>query len=322
LAVSARALGLLAGYLADRRLGDPQRRHPVAAFGVLATGLEGRIWADDRRTGVAYTSTLVGGATVLGIAAEHAARRRPLLRFLLTATATWAVLGSRSLTAEASAVRSLLRADDLGPARQRLTHLVGRDTSGLDASGISRAVVESVAENTSDAIVAPLLAGAAAGIPGLLAYRAANTLDAMVGHRSPRYVNFGWASARFDDLLNWLPARVSAGLAVMLAPTVGGDPGEAWRIWRRDAGSHPSPNAGQVEAAFAGALGVQLGGVNEYDGRIEDRHTLGDGPAPTPSDVDAANHLSTVVGAAAVLLAMVVSRRRPRRPMPQRPPDR
>jgi adenosylcobinamide-phosphate synthase len=309
---SARALGLLAGYLADRQWGDPRRRHPVAAFGAAATALERKVWSDDRGAGVAYTATLVGGAALVGLAAERVTRHNAALRFLATAAATWAVLGGRSLAQEASAVRALLRGStrgelDLDPARQRLTHLVGRDTTRLDAADISRAVVESVAENTSDAIVAPLLAGATAGIPGLLAYRAANTLDAMVGHRSPRYANFGWASARLDDLLNWLPSRLSAGLAVVLAPTVGGDPAEAWRIWQRDAASHPSPNAGQAEAAFAGALGVQLGGVNAYAGHVEDRHTLGDGPPPTPSDIDSANHLSAMVGAAAVTIGAIVS---------------
>ena len=294
--MAARALGLLAGYAADRIWGDPPRHHPVAGFGALASWLERHLYADDRRAGTAYTATLVGGAALAGIAVERATSQSPFLRFLATTATTWAVLGGRSLEAEAEAVKGLLEAGDLTAARQRLTHLVGRDTRHLDESEIARAVIESVAENTSDAVVAPLLAGAVAGIPGLAAYRAANTLDAMVGHRNERYNQFGWASARLDDLLNWVPARVTATLTALLAPAVGGRPAAAFDVWRRDAAGHPSPNAGPVEAAFAGALGIQLGGVNRYGGVTEDRHTLGAGREPTKEDIDAAAHLARLVG--------------------------
>jgi len=305
--VRARALGILAGYLADRQWGDPQRGHPVAGFGRLAQRLEHGVWADDRRAGAAYTTALVGGATVLGCALERTTRRSPVTRFVLTAAVTWAVLGGRSLESEAAAVRHRLDLIDLDPAREQLTHLVGRDTTTLDAPDIARATIESVAENTSDAVVAPLAAGALFGIPGLPAYRAANTLDAMVGYRNERYVNFGWASARLDDLLNWVPARVGAALATLLAPAVGGTSHQALTVWRRDASGHPSPNAGQVEAAFAGALGIRLGGVNEYGGIVEDRHTLGDGSAPLPDDIDRATKLGRLVGHASVALAVAIS---------------
>lgn len=293
--MSVRTLGLLAGYIADRRWGDPRRGHPVAAFGMVASRLEQRMWADDRRAGVAYSAVLVGGAAVFGLILDRGSRRSPAAHFLLTAATTWAVLGGRSLETEALAVRDLLDAGDLPAARRRLTHLVGRDTDRLDESGIARAVIESVAENTSDAVVAPLVAGAVAGVPGMLAYRAANTLDAMVGHRSDRYANFGWASARLDDLLNWLPARITAALAAALAPAVGGRPAEAIDACRRDAAGHPSPNAGPVEATFAGALGVQLGGVNSYRGVAEDRRTLGNGREPTREDIEAVVHLARLV---------------------------
>jgi adenosylcobinamide-phosphate synthase len=294
--VSARALGLLAGYVADRVWGDPAHRHPVAGFGAVASRLERHVYADDRRAGAAYAATLVGGTALAGVALERAAAQRPVLRFLATAATTWAVLGGRSLESEALAVRDQLEAGDLPAARQRLTHLVGRDTAELDASGVARAVIESVAENTSDAVVAPLLAGALAGMPGLLAYRAANTLDAMVGHRNERYGRFGWASARLDDVLNWVPARVTATLAALLAPVVGGRPADAFAAWRSDAAGHPSPNAGPVEAAFAGALGIQLGGVNRYGGVTEDRHTLGAGREPTKEDIETAAHLARLIG--------------------------
>ena len=214
--MQARAVGLAAGFVADRLLGDPATGHPVAAFGRFAQDVERRVWADDVLTGAAYTSVLVGGAGAVGAVIARATRRHPVLQVATTAATTWAVLGGRSLGREAEAVRDHLASGDLPAARRRLTHLVGRDTESLDESEISRAVVESVAENTSDAVVAPLLAGALAGVPGLVAYRAANTLDAMVGHRSERYVRFGRASARLDDLLNLVPSRLSALLAAAL----------------------------------------------------------------------------------------------------------
>ncbi|HEY4018636.1 MAG TPA: cobalamin biosynthesis protein, partial [Pseudonocardiaceae bacterium] len=177
--------------------------------------------------------------------------------------------------------------------------------------------VESVAENTSDAVVAPLFCGAVAGVPGLLGYRAVNTLDAMVGHRSPRYGQFGWAAARVDDVLNLAPARLAALLATIGAPVVGGSSSAAWRTWRRDASAHPSPNAGQIEAAFAGALEIRLGGRTPYSHGFEDRPVLGDGRTPDSGHVTRAVELSRVVGAlagaVAVVLAWLSGRRRAKR---------
>jgi adenosylcobinamide-phosphate synthase len=198
----------------------------------------------------------------------------------------------------------LLEAEDLDGARQRLSHLCGRDPSALDAAGLARATVESVAENTSDAVVGPLVWGALAGVPGLLAYRAVNTLDAMVGHRSPRHARFGWAAARMDDVANLLPARLSAALAVACAPLVDGRRLDALRAWRRDGGKHPSPNAGPVEAAFAGALGRTLGGRLTYSGRVEVRPLLGDGPSPQVADIARAARLSAAVTAAAAVIVV------------------
>jgi adenosylcobinamide-phosphate synthase len=289
--------GLLAGLAADRLLADPRRGHPVAGFGRIASALERRVWRDDRRAGTAYVVVLVGGAVALGLAADRV--RRPLPRTLLTAAATWAVVGGTSLDREAAEVSRLLAEGRLPEARVQLTHLVGRDTSRLDESEVVRATLESLAENTSDAVVAPLVWGAVAGIPGLLGYRAANTLDAMVGHRSPRYERFGWAAARLDDLLNLPGSRLTAALTVVL----GDDRRGAWRAWRRDAAGHPSPNAGPVEAAFAGALGIRLGGTNDYGGRIEHRAVMGDGPSPTRADLDRARVLARRVGVSAGLVA-------------------
>lgn len=309
----SRAVGLALGFAADRVWGDPARLHPVAGFGQVARGLEQRIHADDRARGAVFTTVLVGGTGGLGLVAERLTSRRPLARAAVTAVATWAVLGGRSLGREARLVHGHLLADDLPAARDQLTHLVGRDPSHLDAAEISRATVESVAENTSDAVVAPLVAGAVAGVPGLLAYRAANTLDAMVGHRSARYERFGWASARFDDLLNLVPARLAAALAAGCAPLVGGDARAALGAWRRDARHHPSPNAGPVEAAFAGALGVTLGGTNTYGDRVEHRATLGDGRPAAPGDIDRAVRLADLVDLGAVAVAVAVNVRASRR---------
>jgi adenosylcobinamide-phosphate synthase len=172
---------------------------------------------------------------------------------------------------------------------------------------MARAGTESMAENTSDAAVAPLLWGAVAGIPGLLGYRAINTLDAMVGYRSPRYRRFGWAAARTDDVANLVPARVTALLSAGLAPAIGGSPRAALSAWRRDGGTHPSPNAGPVEAATAGALGVGLGGPTAYAHGIENRPRLGSGPPPLPADLRRAARLSRLVAAAGTLLACVVA---------------
>ncbi|HEY3561396.1 MAG TPA: cobalamin biosynthesis protein [Kribbella sp.] len=296
---AGRALGIVLGFAADRVLGDPKRLHPVAGFGQAATRLEKHLYDDSRPAGVSYTATLVGVTTVLGLAVERLTRKHPLLHISATAAATWVVLGARSLDREAETMAGLLEENDIPAARDRLSHLCARDASGLEADELARATVESIAENTSDACVAPLLWGGVFGVPGLLGYRAANTLDAMVGYRSPKYANFGWASARLDDVLNLLPARVCAVLTALMS----GRSAETLAVWRRDARKHPSPNAGPVEAAFAGALGVTLGGTNDYGSYVEDRGTLGDGPAPAVPDVRRTAKLARRVGLAAAILA-------------------
>jgi adenosylcobinamide-phosphate synthase len=305
--VPARALGLFLGYTADLAFADPRRGHPVAAFGKLASVMERTCWADGRSRGAAYTGVLVGGIASAGWVAQRATRGRPAGEAVIVAVATWAVLGGRSLVGEGLVMQRLLEDGDLPGARDRLSHLCARDASGLLANELARASVESLAENTSDAVVAPLLWGAVAGVPGLLGYRAVNTLDAMVGYRSERYLRFGWASARLDDLVNLVPARVAAALTVTAAPLVGGRSGDAWRVWRRDASRHPSPNAGVVEAASAGALGVSLGGLNTYHGSMEDRGILGDGPAVAVADLSRSVRLSQVVGLGALLVAVGVA---------------
>jgi adenosylcobinamide-phosphate synthase len=298
---SPTAIGLALGAVADLLLADPRRGHPVAGFGAAADALERRLWRDSRAAGAAYALLLTGAVTGLGTALDRATRGRPVVRTTVTATATWTVLGGTSLGRAATRMRRHLAAGDLAAARAALPALAGRDPHALDAAGLARATVESVAENTSDAVVAPLLWGAVAGMPGLLAYRAVNTLDAMVGHRSPRYARFGWAAARLDDAANWLPARLTAVLTVGCAPLVGGSPRAALRAWRRDGPAHPSPNAGRCEAAAAGALGLRLGGRTVYGDRTEDRPTLGNGRPPAAGDIRRAIRLSRAVGLTAAV---------------------
>ncbi|WP_224303131.1 cobalamin biosynthesis protein [Streptomyces olivaceus] len=290
------AYGAAAGLLGDLLLGDPRRGHPVAAFGRAAGAVEQRLWRDHRGWGALHTLVCAGGATALGAAAAHAVRRSPAASIALTGAAAWAVVGGTSLAREAGAVERALRAGDVEAARARLPHLCGRDPQSLDADGIARAVVESVAENTSDAVVGALVWGAVAGVPGLLGFRAVNTLDAMVGHKSSRYRRYGWASARLDDLAGWPGARLTAALTTV----AGGDPRGAVRAWRADAARHPSPNAGPVEASFAGALGVRLGGTLSYGGRVEHRPVLngaaGRAVRAGSGDIDRAVRLSRRVG--------------------------
>ncbi|WP_024793217.1 cobalamin biosynthesis protein [Tomitella biformata] len=299
--ISTRALGLLVGFAADRLWADPQRLHPVAGFGTAAAALERSTYRDTRAAGVLHVGLLVGGAVGTGWLAHRAAGRSPTADALAVSASTWAVCGGTSLARVGGQMADRLDAGDLEAARALLPSLCGRDASVLDSDGLARAALESIAENTADATVAALFWGGLAGAPGLLGYRAVNTLDAMVGHRSPRYANFGWAAARLDDVANYLPARATAALTVVLAPLVGGRPADARRAWRRDAAAHPSPNAGPVEASMAGALGVMLGGRTEYMYGVQERPRLGDGPAPTATDLRRAVRMSVAVQTASAV---------------------
>jgi adenosylcobinamide-phosphate synthase len=285
------------GVGADLVFGDPRRGHPVALFGRAAAALERLAFRPTRRAGAVHAALLTGAVVALAAAGERA------LGTAFRAAALWTALGARSLMREAAAVAGLVETGEIDGARRRIRSLVGRDPEALDAAGLCAAAIESVAENTVDAVVAPLLWAAVAGAPGALGHRAVNTLDAMVGHRSPRYARFGTAAARFDDALNWPAARLTAALAVAL----GGHPGAALRAWRRDAPAHPSPNAGVAEAAFAGAGGVRLLGPLSSEGRAEARPWLGDGHPPEPADVRRAIRLAWSITAASALLAVATT---------------
>jgi adenosylcobinamide-phosphate synthase len=300
------ACGLAGGVIADAIAGDPARCHPVALFGRAMTALERRVYADQLAPGVVYAAAgVLLGAGPLLVAARLS--RSPAARGVVTAAATWAAVASRSLSAAAEQIRTALIAGDLANARQLLPSLCGRDPEFLGEADITRAVVESLAENTSDAIVAPLIWGGLAGAAGLSGYRAVNTMDAIVGHHSPRYERFGRASARLDDVANWVPARVTALLAAACSPVVSGRPSVTWEAARRYGPQHPSPNAGWCEAAFAGALGVRLGGTLSYSGRTEHRPEIGTGRAPQPADITRAIRLSRAVTASSTAVAAAVA---------------
>ncbi|WP_419993878.1 cobalamin biosynthesis protein [Streptomyces boninensis] len=313
--VSPYAVGAVGGYAADLAIGDPGGAwHPVAVFGRAAGAVERRLWRDRRDAGVLYAALCAGGVVAAAAATSGAEfrdttektsvvslagprgffrRRRSTppqrRRAAVAGGVVWAVLGGSSLRREALRIGDALAGGDLCRARELLPRLCGRDPQALSAQEIARAVVESVAENTSDAVVGALVWGALGGVPGLAGFRAVNTLDAMVGHRSARYARFGWAAARLDDVVGWPGARLTALLAAAAGPDAYG----ALRAWRRDGGAHPSPNAGPVEAAFAGALGVRLGGPLAYGGRVEERPVLnGGGRAVGVHDIQRAVTLS------------------------------
>jgi len=310
---SYRVPALLCALLLDEVVRDPAQRHPVAVFGSAAGSLERWFWRDDRGAGIRYVVWCVGlPAAVAAVVQGVLGRGR--LGCVALAGVSWVAIGGSSLRREGHRMADLLAAGDLDAARRGLGNLCGRDASALDETDLARATVESIAENTSDAVVAPLWWAACGGLPGVVAYRAVNTLDAMVGHRTPRHRSFGWAAARLDDVANVAPARLTALLACGLAPLVGGAPGRSWRILRRDGGRHPSPNAGRCEAAFAGALDVRLGGTNSYGGESEQRGPHGDGRVVTATDIGRATRLSAAVGvASSVLLATAVAQDLPGR---------
>jgi len=300
------AVAAAAGLVADRVLGEPAAVHPVALFGQTMTALERRMWRETRVAGVAYAAAGIGLGTAAGFALGTS--------IPAGAGATWLVVAGRALGAEARAIGERLVDDDLAGARRRLPALVGRDPEALDAKGVARAVVESVAENTVDAVVAPACWAAAGGAAGAGFYRAVNTLDAMVGHRNDRYRHFGWAAARLDDAANWIPARLTAVLVAAVRPARAREVLDA--IVHPPL--HPSPNAGVAEAAFAAALGLRLGGDTIYSGRVDPRPTFGTGRPPEAPDIDAAIRLSRDVALAlAALLATPAVLRSIGRRLPQ-----
>ncbi|MCU1728994.1 adenosylcobinamide-phosphate synthase CbiB [Pseudomonas sp. 7P_10.2_Bac1] len=271
------ALLCVAGVALDALFGEPKRWHPLVAFGRMADRIEqrfnsgGRGW---RSHGVTAWVLAVVPLTILATALSWL----PYIGWLVDILALYCALGMRSLGEHVQPVAGALRANDLDEARTRVGYLVSRQTSELDATEVARAATESVLENGSDAVFAALFWFAVAGAPGVVLYRLSNTLDAMWGYRNERFERFGWAAARIDDLLNYIPARL-----VALTYAVLGKTRLALTCWRKQAPLWDSPNAGPVMASGAGALGVELGGAAIYHGELHERPQLGEG---VPADAD------------------------------------
>ncbi len=278
-------LSAFAGVALDAALGEPKRWHPLVGFGKLASRLEQRFnpsgggW---RSHGVSAWCLAVLPITLLTVLLVQL----PWVGWLVQIVALYAALGLRSLDQHAQPVAQALRLGDLPLARQRVGYMVSRRTEDLDATGVARAGTESVLENGSDAVFATLFWFLVAGAPGVVLYRLSNTLDAMWGYRNARFERFGWAAAKIDDGLNYLPARlVSLTYAVLGRNTL------ALRCWQRQAPLWDSPNAGPVMAAGAGALGISLGGAAVYHGELHQRPELGEGPPPRARDIERAMNL-------------------------------
>jgi len=278
------AFAMLAAVALDALLGEPRRAHPLVMFGRIASLIERRLHADSRVVG-ALAWWLAVAPPVLAVAWLSRALAS-WTSWMVAAFVLYLAIGHRSLAEHARAVESALRAGDLDTARTAVARMVSRDTDALDASQVAAAATESVLENGSDAVFGALFWFALLGAPGALLYRLANTLDAMWGYRTPRFERFGWASARIDDVMNFVPARLTALTYALL-----GDRASAWRSWRAQAPSWDSPNAGPVMAAGAGALRVRLGGAAPYHGRWEERPALGEGAAPDADSIAAALRL-------------------------------
>ena len=274
------ALLTVAGVALDALLGEPRRWHPLVAFGNLGSRLEkrfnsgGRGW---RSHGVTAWFLAVIPLTLLATALSWL----PYIGWLVEVLALYCALGLRSLGEHVQPVADALRGGDLDEARTRVGYLVSRQTSELDETAVARAATESVLENGSDAVFAALFWFVVAGAPGVVLYRLSNTLDAMWGYRNERFERFGWAAARIDDVLNYLPARLVALTYALLGKTR-----LALKCWRQQAPKWDSPNAGPVMAAGAGALGVELGGPAIYHGELHERATLGEGPAADATAIE------------------------------------
>lgn len=276
------AIPMALGLLLDRLLGEPRRFHPLVGFGRYAAAVERlmRRLGSNRATGLlAWSVAVLPWVALAG--SVHAAGG--WLALLVDVGLLYFAIGKRSLAEHARAVAVPLAAGDLAGARERLSWIVSRDTASLDESGVAKATVESVLENGNDAIFGALLWFALLGGPGALLFRLANTLDAMWGYRTERYLRFGWAAARIDDVLNFIPARLTALSYALLGHTA-----RALHCWRTQAPAWDSPNAGPVMASGAGALDVCLGGPAVYHGRLETRPPLGEGAPACAGDIDKA----------------------------------
>lgn len=302
----------------DAVFGDPEalnRRqlHPVQLIGRVIAWADARFNLESdtsgrrRNRGAWTTAALLAGALILGYVVQTTLLALPL-GWLWLALVMSTLIAQKSLYDHVAAVASGLETGGVGGGRLAVSRIVGRDPEVLDEAGVSRAAIESLAENFSDGVVAPVFWAALLGLPGLLAYKVLNTADSMIGHKSPRHLDFGWAAARLDDLLNLIPARLS-GLIVCAAACLlpGADPRSAWRAMRRDASRHRSPNAGWPEAAFAGALGLAIAGPRIYHGALVEDHWMNEGGRPHAAAPDVRMALRLFVRACIVQAALLIA---------------
>ena len=306
----------------ERRLGYPQKLvetigHPVMWFGKLISFCEERLNTASRSSAQRKLAGIVAlGLLVLSVLIVTVGIRTILswipLGWIVEMLLATAFLAQKELGRAVEAVSDALRTS-LAAGREAVSHVVGRDPQALDEAGVARAAVETLAESTSDGVVAPWLFLILFGLPGIAVYKAVNTADSMIGHLDERYRDYGWAAARLDDVLNWIPARLSAVLITAACFfTPGASPGRAWATARRDASKHDSPNSGWPEATFAGALNFQLGGPRTYDGEVVDLPAIGSGKTSLgPSDILLAlllyrRTLDVLLGASCLLALMVL----------------
>ena len=304
----------LCGYALDCLLGDPAALtpiHPVVWMGKGVRALEKTLRERFPKTesGELAAGTVMAASLSVGTVLSSGAilrlvrRKAPFAAFLLASVWSWQVLAAKNLRDEAKNVQSKLEHDSLDAARQAVARIVGRDTAALSPEGVARAAIETVAENFSDGVIAPMTYLMLGGAPLALGYKAVNTMDSMVGYKNETYLYFGRAAARLDDFVNYIPARLSALMLISAARLTGEDAGNALRVWRRDRRNHASPNSGQCEAAAAGALHLRLCGPASYFGVRHDKPYIGDDDRPvTPGDIDRVCRMES----AGTLLALAV----------------
>ena len=307
---------LALGFCLDLLLGDPHwAPHPVRLIGWLIAALEKalrQIFPDTKNglltAGVFLVILVLGlsaGCTVLLL--WLCTLVSPWLAFAVEVILSYQLLAARALRDESMKVCRCLEAGDLPGGRHAVSMIVGRDTDRLDETGVAKAAVETVAENASDGVIAPLIFLAIGGAPLGMLYKAANTMDSMVGYKNDRYLYFGRCAARLDDVLNFIPARLAGALMCLAAPFAGLDEKNAWRIFLRDRKNHKSPNSAHTEAAAAGALHVQLAGSNYYFGKLVDKPTIGDDLRPVePADIRRVNRLMLAASALGAILFCAV----------------
>lgn len=305
---------ILAGFALDLILADPAwMPHPVVIMGKAITALEKRLRKHfpDSEKGLLHAGRVLAAVLPLGTllltggVCWLAGRIHPVLGFLVQTLWCWQALAAKGLYIESTAVQTQLEKHDLPAARKAVSRIVGRDTASLSEAGVAKAAVETVAENFSDGVIAPLLYMLLGGAPLALTYKSINTMDSMVGYKNEKYLYFGRAAAHLDDAANWVPSRLAALLWILSAGVCGQSMKDAFRIWRRDRRRHASPNSAQTESACAGALGVQLAGPAYYFGQYYDKKTIGDDTRPIEAKDIARTNRVMLTGSALALVAGV-----------------